>query len=133
MAYTGGCQCGAVRYEAEGEVAHHALCHCADCRASAGAPAVAWMAFKSGDFRITKGETVAFNSSGASIRHFCGTCGTGLFFFNEEFLPGIVDIQSATLDDAEDHAPGAQVQAAERLGYMADLSKLPEFERFPGM
>jgi hypothetical protein len=133
MAYKGGCQCGAVRYEAEGEVAHHALCHCSECRASAGAPAVAWIAFKADNFRITKGKPIEFNSSGASFRYFCGTCGTGLYFINEQFLPGIVDIQSATLDDAASYAPEAQVQTAERLEYMARLSELTAFERFPGM
>lgn len=129
---TGGCQCGAVRYEVDGEAAHHALCHCKDCRASSGAPATAWMAFPAGNFRVTKGEAVAFNSSGASIRHFCGTCGTGLYFINEEMLPGIVDIQSATLDDAQAHPPAAHIQTAERLSYMASLDALPEFERYPG-
>lgn len=129
---SGGCQCGAVRYEVSGEAAHHALCHCADCRASSGAPATAWMAFQADDFRVTKGEAIAFNSSGASWRHFCGTCGTGMYFINEEMLPGIVDIQSATLDDAQAHPPGAQIQTAERLAYMADLAAMPEFERYPG-
>ena len=38
----GGCQCGAIRYEATGDPAYSALCHCKDCRASAGAPMVAW-------------------------------------------------------------------------------------------
>ncbi|WP_419957064.1 GFA family protein [Qipengyuania vulgaris] len=63
---TGGCQCGAVSYEVEGEAAHHALCHCADCRASSGAPATAWMAFASDSFRITSGKATPYNSSGAS-------------------------------------------------------------------
>ena len=129
---TGGCQCGAVRYEVEGDAAHHALCHCNDCRASSGAPATAWMAFAAENFRITSGEAIAYNSSGASWRHFCGACGTGLYFINEDMLPGIVDIQSATLDNAQDHAPGAQIQTAERLGYMGKLSQMPEFDRYPG-
>jgi hypothetical protein len=133
MALTGGCQCGAVRYEVSGGAAHHALCHCADCRASSGAPAVAWMAFPAENFRVTKGEAVAYNSSGKSIRHFCGTCGTGLWFLNEQYLPGIADIQAATLDDANAYAPSVQIQTAERLDYMAKLSELPEFERFPDM
>ena len=133
MKLTGGCQCGAVRYEVDGIAQHHALCHCADCRASAGAPAVAWMAFPVGSFRLTKGQAVAYNSSGASIRHFCGTCGTGLYFLNEEMLPGLVDVQSATLDDAMAIAPDAQIQCAERLPWMARLNELPEFSRFPGM
>lgn len=129
---SGGCQCGAVRYEVSGEMAHHALCHCTDCRASSGAPMIAWMAYPAGGFKVTKGEAVAYNSSGKSIRHFCGTCGTGLYFVNEEFLPGIVDIQSSTLDDAGKHAPTAQIQTAERLDYMAKLEDIPAFERFPG-
>lgn len=131
---TGGCQCGAVRYEIDSDDnPRHALCHCADCRASSGAPATAWMAIPEGSFRVTKGEAAAYNSSGKSLRHFCGTCGTGLYFINEDMLPGIVDIQSATLDDAASHPPAAQIQTAERLAYMADLATLPEFERYPGM
>lgn len=55
-----------------------------------------------------------------------------MYFINEDMLPGIVDIQSATLDDAQEHSPGAQIQTAERLDYMADLGNLPEFERYPG-
>src|SRR3569832_906940 len=38
MAITGGCHCGAIRYEIEGEALTHALCHCTDCRRCAGAP-----------------------------------------------------------------------------------------------
>ena len=45
MTEAGGCHCGAVRYEVEGTPQHVALCHCKDCRKSAGAPMVAWAAF----------------------------------------------------------------------------------------
>ena len=43
----GGCHCGTIRYEADGEALHHAICHCEDCRRAAGAPMVAWIAFRS--------------------------------------------------------------------------------------
>jgi hypothetical protein len=128
----GGCQCGAVRYEVSGEPEHCALCHCKDCRASTGAPMVAWTAYKQDDFKITQGTTVDFNSSGNAHRHFCGTCGTGLYYTNAEFLPGIVDIQTATLDDAESTPPQAHIQTADRLSWMENAHSLPEFERFPG-
>jgi hypothetical protein len=133
MALEGGCQCGAVRYEVSGETEHQAACHCHDCRKSAGAPFVAWAAIKAENFRLTKGEAKAFNSSGTSYRHFCANCGTGLYFVNEEVLPGIVDIQSATLDDPNALAPQVQIQTAERLNWVEGLDALPAFPRYPGM
>jgi hypothetical protein len=48
------------------------------------------------------------------------------------FLPGLVDTQSATLDDAADVAPGAEAQCAVRLAWMSRLREMPKFERFPG-
>ena len=129
----GGCRCGAIRYEAEGEISHHALCHCRDCQMATGAPVVAWIAFKSEGFRVTKGDPVSYTGSGASIRQFCGACGTPLFFINEEILPGLVDIQSVTLDDPDAFAPAAQIQIAERRKWMESLSEMPAFERFPTM
>lgn len=128
----GGCQCGAVRYEAEGDPLHHALCHCADCRASAGAPAVAWIAFPEAAVRVTAGATVTYAGKGGARRQFCGTCGTGLLYTNAGMLPGIVDIQSATLDDAGANPPGAQIQRAERLEWFDGLAELPGFDRYPG-
>ncbi|MET0366352.1 MAG: GFA family protein [Sphingobium sp.] len=130
--HVGGCQCGAIRYKAIGEPKHVALCHCADCRKSAGAPMVGWAAFAEEDFAVTQGDPRTFNSSGSSLRSFCPNCGTGLFFRNAEYLPGIVDIQSATLDDPDALPPQAHIQTAERIGWMTHLAEMPEFERYPG-
>ena len=131
MNLTGGCHCGAVRYRVSGEPVHVALCHCSDCRKCAGAPMIAWAAFANEDFVHEQGEVTTRNSSGASLRSFCPRCGTGLFFRNEEALPGLVDIQSATLDDPDALVPQAQIQVAERIGWMAEAHRLPEFARFP--
>lgn len=132
MTYQGGCHCGAVRYEVSGEPQHVALCHCSDCRKSSGAPMVAWAAFAEDQFRLVQGKPATFNSSGSAMRSFCAKCGSGLYYRNAEFLPGIVDIQSATLDDPEALPPGIHIQIAERLGWMADAHNLPLFERYPG-
>lgn len=132
MTRSGGCQCGAVRYEAVGEPQHHAVCHCADCRASAGAPLVAWMAFAEDQVRVTRGQTTTYVGKTRARRQFCPGCGTGLFYTNAEMLPGIIDIQSATLDTAADEAPGAQIQVAERLPWIDDLAALHRFDRYPG-
>ena len=132
MAVTGRCHCGAVGYTAEGEPQHHTLCHWEDCRRCAGAPAVGWIAFKEAQLDVT-GTPITYESSGHGRRDFCGTCGTGLFYRNEAVLPGLVDIQSSTLDDAANHVPAAHIQTAERLKWMTRLGDLPEYKRYPGM
>lgn len=127
----GGCHCGAVRYQVEGDPQHHALCHCSDCRASAGAPAVAWIAFSEAQLAVKQGEVSTYVGKGGSQRQFCPVCGTGLFYRNADFLPGIVDIQSATLDSAAEEAAPAQIQTAEMLPWFDQLGDQPRFERYP--
>ena len=109
----GGCHCGAVRYKTDGKVEHHALCHCVDCRKSAGAPAVSWCLVPTDSLTIT-GETRAYASSEHGRRSFCVACGTGLFYTNAVIFPGMTDIQ-----------------AAERIGWMATLDQIPAFDRYP--
>lgn len=133
MTAEGGCHCGAVRYRLAGEPAHNALCHCSDCRASSGAPVVGWLAVQEGQLSLLQGDLATYTGKTGSQRQFCPTCGTGLFFRNAETLPGIVDVQSATLDDAGAFPPGAQIQCAERLEWMTGLDELPAFARYPGM
>lgn len=128
---TGQCHCGAIRYELTGGPPRHALCHCSDCRRHAGAPVVGWAAYPKDALNVKQGETKIYRSSEHGRRYFCGDCGTGLFYTNDVMLPGIVDIQSATLDDPDAIPPEAQIQTAERIGWMATAHELPEFERYP--
>jgi hypothetical protein len=127
----GHCHCGAIRYELEGAPKWSALCHCQDCRRHAGAPVVGWSAFPESSLRIVKGKPKVYRSSENGRRHFCAECGTGLFYFNAVNLPGIADVQIATLDDPNAVAPQIHVQTAERLAWMEGAQKLPAFERYP--
>lgn len=132
MALSGQCHCGAVRYSVEGEPEHHALCHCGDCRRWSGAPMSGWIAFRADRVSVT-GETSEYRSSEHGRRDFCGTCGTGLFYHNAEVLPGLIDIQSGTLDDPGAVVPGAEIMTNERLAWLDDLADLPKFSTYPGM
>jgi hypothetical protein len=113
-------------------VGHHALCHCTDCRKASGAPAVGWALASTNQIVIT-GETRVYESSEHGRRHFCGKCGTGLFYTNDVIFPGQTDVQSATLDDPDALPLQAQIQTAERIGWMATAKDLPSFHRYPGM
>jgi hypothetical protein len=128
---TGQCHCGAVRYEMPAETIHRALCHCSDCRRHSGAPMVAWGLVRKDQLKVD-GETKEYASSEHGRRHFCPRCGTALFYTSDVVFPGQIDVQIATLDDPDAIAPTAQIQTAERIGWMERLDQLPQFERYPG-
>lgn len=102
---TGRCHCGAVVYRFQGGVRHNSVCHCTDCRRSAGSPGVPWIGVALDDFAIEQGEPKLYRSSVDAERYFCGRCGTGLYYLNPNMLPGMVDIQTTTLDDPEPYPP----------------------------
>jgi hypothetical protein len=129
---SGGCHCGAVRYSIDAEMHHNAVCHCDDCRRSSGAIMVPWAAFPKDALRVESGSPTVYHSSEHGERHFCSQCGTGLFYFNEQVLPGIVDVQAVTLDDAAERAPQVHIQVADSLPWEASLDSLPRFDRYPG-
>jgi hypothetical protein len=127
----GQCHCGAVHYEMPAETIHKAICHCSDCRRHAGAPMVAWGLVNQDQLKI-EGATKEYASSANGRRHFCPNCGTALFYTNDVVFPGQVDVQIATLDDPNEIVPDIQVQAAERIGWMEGIERIPQFERYPG-
>jgi hypothetical protein len=131
MTISGGCHCGAIRYEAEGDALTHALCHCSDCRRHSGAPMVGWTMYPLERVKVTRGVPKEYASSEHGRRRFCADCGTGLFFTNAHVLPGIIDIQSATYDDPNLVPARQHIQVAERIAWMERAHELPAFERYP--
>ena len=100
--------------------------------APAAAPMVAWAMFPEAALTVTQGEPKTINSSSTALRSFCADCGTGLFYRNAAVVAGMVDVQTATLDDPEALPPTLQSQLAERLDWMTRIDELPGFERYPG-
>lgn len=131
MTIQGGCHCGAVRYAIEGEAMMHALCHCGDCRRHAGAPMVGWTMYLQDQVKVIKGAPKVYSSSQSGRRYFCGECGTGLLYINEDVLPGRIDMQSCTYDDPSLVPAQFHIQLAERLSWMTDAHLLPGFDRYP--
>ena len=92
---------------------------------------VSWAMFPESALTVTKGQPKTSNSSGTAMRSFCADCGSGLFYRNAVVLPGLVDVQTSTLDDPEALPPTLQMQVAERLNWMNHVHELPEYERYP--
>ena len=80
---TGGCLCGAVRYESEGDPLFSLQCHCRDCQRSSGTAYIAAMRVPAAGFRITRGTPKRYigkaDSGNAITRAFCGDCGSPLY------------------------------------------------------
>ena len=131
MKLAGGCHCGAIRYEVEGEALTHALCHCSDCRRHAGAPMVGWTMYPEAAVKLTKGAPKVYESSQHGRRQFCADCGTGLFYTNAQTLPGLIDVQSATYDEPGAVPARIHIQVAERLHWMEHAHQLPQYDRYP--
>ena len=99
---SGGCLCGAVRYECSSEPFRTAICHCTHCQKISGsafsvnivvpAPSVTWQG-QSPTSYADKGESGKLLS-----RKFCRNCGSSLAT-EAEALPGAMIIKAGTLDD----------------------------------
>jgi hypothetical protein len=55
----------------------------------------------------------------------------GLFYRNADLLPGVVEVQVATLDDPDALPPTMHIQTAEQIDWMKTAHQLPRWDRFP--
>jgi hypothetical protein len=131
---TGGCLCGAVRYEFSGEPAMQAVCHCSHCQKQAGSAFSTIVGVPSGQVAVTKGATKSYidhGESGKAVeRQFCGTCGSPLFSL-VEVMPGMTFIKSGTLDDTSFFKPAVHVWAKSKQDWV-DTGAVPAFATNPG-
>lgn len=93
---SGGCLCGAVRYELRGKATSVTYCHCSMCRRWHG-HAGAYAAVDRADLAIVEPGALRWYASSATVRRgFCAECGSSLFFDDAKdpkvgFCPGSLD------------------------------------------
>ncbi len=78
MEWTGGCLCGAIRYEASEPPNKSGSCHCHICQQWTGSAYYAFAGFPVSAFRFTKGEPKIYKSTAIAERGFCPDCGSSL-------------------------------------------------------
>jgi hypothetical protein len=77
---TGGCLCGAVRYEVRGSLRPVVACHCTQCRRMTG-HFLAATAARQDDLSITRDAALTwYSASERARRGFCADCGSTLFW-----------------------------------------------------
>jgi hypothetical protein len=131
---TGGCLCGAVRYESDGVALFGVLCHCRDCQRSSGSGHVPVMGVAKSSFRVTgetRGHAITGGSQLPTIRHFCPTCGS-LLFGTPEVIADMVSIYVGSLDDPSVFRPECAIFTRDRWHWDTSGSQLPGYETKPG-
>lgn len=125
---SGGCLCGAVRFEVTGEPTHADWCHCRECQRASGSAAIAWGIWPAEAFRITEGKPHCFPSSWRGHRYFCPHCGATLHMIDPTDT-ATVGIPLTALDDPATVAPTCHGWVRERLPWMKTADGLPEYEK----
>lgn len=111
---TGGCLCGAVRWELAPAPLSVANCHCRLCQRAVGAAVVAWATAPAAALTLLRDAPAWYPSSAAAERGFCPTCGTSLFFRARAAPQGPVDLTVASFDHPEEVAPTAEIWTESR-------------------
>lgn len=119
--YTGGCQCGAVRFRITGRLGEASICHCRMCQKAFGAYYAPLVSTRGAELVWTRGEPKRFRSSNAVLRGFCADCGTPLSFE----APDGVAIALGALDDPSAVPPTVQFGVEAKIDFVDRLHALP--------
>lgn len=117
--FTGGCQCGSLRYQAKA-LGRASICHCRMCQKAFGnyfAPLV-----EADGFEWVRGQRSLFASSNLSNRGFCANCGTPITLETDE----VVELAIATLDDPSIVKIEYHANTEDRQDAVLQLDQIPE-------
>jgi hypothetical protein len=134
QAYTGGCACGAIRYEISSEpiVSNH--CQCRDCQRKSGTGHGSYLTFpRRTDVKLTGEAThwdIIGDSGNAKTRAFCPMCGSPVYM-TFAAAPDVFTVHAASLDDPSRYKP--QMVTYVLRGHAWDYidPTLPRFDRMP--
>lgn len=123
--HTGGCHCGALRYQFHSRLEDIAHCHCSVCRRTTGGIVTTWITVPLPGFRWLAGTPTVYPSSATCSRSFCPACGAHLTLFTT-LSPDTLDVTIATLDYPEQAPADRHIWVKSRLPWLHLDPRLPE-------
>lgn len=122
--YSGGCQCGAVRFRVEGTLGDASVCHCRMCQKASGNFYLPLVSVRGARLEWTRGTRKRFQSSNFAFRGFCGDCGTPLTYE----APDGIAMAIAAFDDPSSIRPTIQWGTEAKLPHTDEVPSLPQEE-----
>ncbi len=131
---SGGCLCGAVRYEFDpSKVVSAGHCHCTDCQKATGGGKATIIFVPTTALRL-EGKTKIYSVVGADGSHvnrgFCPECGSPIISYVDE-QPDLRFIKAGSLDDPSWVTPEASYWQVSAHPWDPVDTALPAFERNP--
>jgi hypothetical protein len=127
---TGGCNCGAVRFEVTAPLVAASYCHCKRCQRRTGTAVSASAHPAEGAFRIVSGEDRlrVWKPEGGGEKWFCGDCGSSVFRRNLSHADPI-GIRMGAFDGD----PGIRPSVRQFVKYAAPWEPIPDdgLPRYP--
>ncbi len=134
--FSGGCLCGAIRYESRVEPLFSINCHCRDCQRTTGTAYAPVLAVPKGTLSIIQGKPTYYTSqsdSGETVsRGFCPQCGSGLFS-KLSANPDIIGLKAASLDDPSWFQPAMDIYTDSAQPWDVMNPDLPKVPKMPQM
>ena len=120
---TGGCQCGAVRYEWTTRPTRSSVCYCRMCQKASGQPFMALTSGEIAHLEWARGTPSFFRSSSMAQRGFCRDCGTQLTYAFDG--TGRIAVAVNSLDDPEAMPPTRQYGTEAKVSWIEGIHALP--------
>jgi hypothetical protein len=127
---TGGCNCGAVRFDITQPLVSARYCHCTRCQRRTGAAASASASVAPGTFHVIAGEEALkhWKPDDGAEKWFCGECGSAVFTRDPD-NPEQIGVRLGAIDGD----PGIRPSVRQFVAYAAPWEPIPDdgLPRYP--
>jgi hypothetical protein len=131
--WTGGCACGAIRFEIAAEPLMQNDCRCRDCQRMSGTGHGSYLTFAGTGVKQT-GEAalwdIVADSGSVKTRAFCPACGSPVFM-TFAAMPAVFTVHAASLDEPERYRPQAVTYTVRGHAWDRPDPALPAYDRMP--
>lgn len=132
---TGGCHCGAIKYQAIINPEKVLICHCTDCQKISGTAFRTVVMSEPDQVTFTQGQPKEYikiaQSGNQRAQGFCVDCGSGLYATSVGDEPRIYGLRLGAVDQRENFIPKAQIWCQSAQPWIEKFDSMKKFEQTP--